>query len=72
MLCLITSKSRGDGYDVTISSLDFATGGLRLDSNVRVCHLFTLDLLVIDYKAGSLKSEKMQEITAKIIDLVNG
>lgn len=71
VLCLITSKSRGDEYDVSISSSDFTTGGLSLDSNVRVCHLFTLDPLIIDYKAGSLKPEKMQEVTAKITKMIS-
>lgn len=71
VLCLITSKSRGDDYDVSVSNSDFASGGLSLNSVVRVCHLFTLDPSIIDYKAGSLKPEKMREITTRIIKMVS-
>ncbi len=71
ILCLITSKSRGDGYDVPVTRADFTSGGLSIDSNVRTCHLFTLDPKIIDYKVGTLKSEKMKEITSKIVEMLN-
>lgn len=54
-----------------ISSADFASGGLSRDSNVRVCHLFTLDPKGIDYKAGALKPEKVQEVIASIIKILD-
>lgn len=71
VLCLITSRARNDGYDIPISSPDFASGGLSRDSSVRVCHLFTLDPAIIDYKAGKLKTDKLQEVTARIIEMLN-
>ncbi len=71
VLCLITSRARDDGFDIPISSLDFASGGLSRDSSVRVCHLFTLDPDIIDYKAGELKTAKLKEVTASIIRMLN-
>lgn len=70
VLCLITSRMRGDDYDVLIKKTDFATGGLRRKSNARPCHLFSLDPRVIEYKAGTLKPEKIKEVTAKIVEMV--
>jgi mRNA interferase MazF len=70
VLCLITSKARSDGYDVLIKKADFTSGGLRRDSNVRPCHLFSLDPSVIEYKAGTLKAEKVDEVIAKIVYMV--
>ena len=71
VLCLITSRSRNDGYDVSIRRTDFTSGGLSIDSIVRTCHLFTIDPKLIDYKAGILKAEKIKEITAKIVAMLN-
>jgi mRNA interferase MazF len=70
VLCLITSRVRGDSFDVPITKADFATGGLRGDSNVRACHVFTLDSSIIDYKAGTLKDDKVKEVTARIIEML--
>ncbi len=70
VLCLITSQGRGDGFDVPLIKSDFATGGLRGDSNVRACHLFTLDSSIIDYKAGMLKDDKVKEVTARIVEML--
>jgi mRNA interferase MazF len=71
VLCLITSKSRGDDYDVSITKADFISGGLSIDSNVRACHMFTLDPKIIDYQAGALKPEKVNEVISKIIKMLN-
>lgn len=71
VLCLITSRTRNDGFDVPIASTDFVSGGLNRASVVRVCHLFTLDPAIIDYIAGELKAEKQQEVTASIIRMLN-
>lgn len=32
ILCLITSRTRGDGFDIPITKADFASGGLSIDS----------------------------------------
>jgi len=69
-LCMITSRARNDGFDILIAGSDFETGGLRIDSVVRFCHLFTIDSDVIEYRAGTLKQEKTQEIVDRIVELL--
>lgn len=71
ILCMITSRGRGDGYDVAITKADFEGGGLRADSFVRTCHLFSIDESIIEYQVGQLKDEKVKEVIAKIIALLN-
>jgi mRNA interferase MazF len=71
VLSLITTRSRGDSFDVVITKTDFVSGGLNVDSYVRTCHLFTLDPKMIDYVAGRLKTEKIKEITSKIVKMLN-
>jgi mRNA interferase MazF len=71
ILCMITSRGRNDGYDAPLTLADFENGGLRIDSYVRTCHLFTIDENIIEYKVGMLKEEKVQEIVAKIVAMVS-
>lgn len=70
VLCLITSKTRNDGFDIPITKADFASGSLSIDSAVRPCHLFSLDPQLVAYTAGRLKSTKVKAVTAKIIEMV--
>jgi mRNA interferase MazF len=71
VLCMITSRRRDDGYDVALTQSDFDSGGLRIDSFVRSCHLFTIDESIIEYKVGRLKEEKVMEVVGKIVDLIS-
>lgn len=71
ILCMITSRARNDGYDVPLTKADFESGGLRADSFVRSCHLFSVDESIIEYQAGKLKDEKVKEVIANIIALLN-
>lgn len=70
VLCLITSRARENGYDVSIRAEDFASGGLNRDCAVRICHLFTVDPSLIDCTAGVLRLAKMQEVTAGIVSML--
>ena len=70
VLCLITSRGRDDGYDVSINKTDFASGGLRIDSFIRTCHLFTMDENIIEYKAGQIKDKKLAEVVDKIVTML--
>lgn len=71
ILCQITSKSVADSYAIPIVSTDFASGSLPQDSNVRPNRLFTADANIILYRAGILTSSKVQEVVAKIIQIVS-
>ena len=70
ILCMITSRGRNDGYDVSITKADFASGGLRIDSYIRTCHLFSIDERMIEYQAGKLKETKIKEVIEKLVALL--
>mgnify|MGYP005854676207 CR=1 FL=1 len=71
ILCQITSKSVADSYAIPITNADFASGGLPQDSNIRPNRLFTADANIILYRAGVLAPKKVQEVVAKIIQIVS-
>ena len=70
ILCQITSQRIADSYAITIENSDFSEGGLNQTSNIRPNRLFTADLEIILYKAGKLKTEKLNEAIAKIVEII--
>ncbi len=70
ILCQITSQSRTDSYAIAITNEDFASGGLNQDSNIRPNKLFTSDRQIILYQVGQLKLEKIAEVIAQIIEIL--
>jgi len=70
ILCQITSQTVSDQYAITIENRDFSSGGLNQISNVRPNRLFTADCQIILYKAGQLKPEKLEEVIARIIEIL--
>ena len=70
LLCQITSRAVTDKYAVPIAREDFATGGLRRNSNARANRLFAADAQIILYKAGTLAPGKFQEVIARIVEVV--
>ncbi|MBM3238239.1 type II toxin-antitoxin system PemK/MazF family toxin [Candidatus Poribacteria bacterium] len=71
ILCQITSRAVSDSYTIPITDDDFATGGLRQGSNVRPNRLFTADSHTILYRVGTLKTTKVQEVVARIIQIIS-
>ena len=71
ILAQITSKNFYDSYAIEITSDDFLSGGLRVDSNVRPNKLFTAETDIIIYKAGNLKAEKTKEVIDEIVNLLS-
>ena len=71
ILCQVTSKTVADTYAIPISDSDFTTGNLRQDSNVRPNRLFTADSNIILYRAGVLAPGKVQEVVAKIVQIIS-
>ena len=69
ILCQITSQARSDGYSVPLTAADFERGRLVRDSFIRPNRLFTVEQSVILYAAGKVKTEKLSEIRAKILQL---
>ena len=71
ILCQITSRSVADSYAIHITNIDFAGGGLPRDSNIRPNRLFTADANIVLYRAGVLTAKKVQEVVAKIIQIIS-
>ncbi len=49
---------------------DFISGNLRQSINIRPNRLFTADCQIILSKVGQLKSEKFDEVIAKIVEIL--
>ncbi len=70
ILCQITSQAVADSYAVPLSDGDVSRGGLRQASNVRPNRLFTAESSSILYRAGTISSAKMQEVLAKLVQIL--
>jgi mRNA interferase MazF len=70
ILCQITSQRIADRYAIPLENSDFSEGGLNQISNIRPNRLFTADREIILYKAGKLKTEKLYEAIAKIVEII--
>lgn len=70
ILCQITSQRIADRYAIPLENSDFSEGGLNQTSNIRPNRLFTADREIILYKAGKLKTEKLYEAIAKIVEII--
>ena len=71
ILCQITSQSVRDEDAVRIDDNDFESGGLRQVSNVRPNRVFTADEHIILYRAGHLKTERVQLVISKMVQLLS-
>jgi mRNA interferase MazF len=71
LLCQITSKIATDSYAIPVTDADFTSGGVHQDSNIRPNRLFTADANIILYRAGALTLTKVQEVVAKIVQIVS-
>jgi mRNA interferase MazF len=70
ILCQITSQQFRDRYAIPINESDFEEGSLQKISNIRPNRIFTADCKIILYKAGHLKSDKIDAVLKKIIDIL--
>ena len=72
ILCQITSQQFRDRYAVPLNESDFETGSLRKISNIRPNRIFTADGKIILYKAGHLKSDKVDAALKMVIRILTG
>ncbi len=70
ILCQITSQAISDTYAIPLETADFSQGQLSQKSNIRPNRLFTADSRIIQYRAGVAKPEKIQQVIAKIIEIL--
>ncbi|MEW6457118.1 MAG: type II toxin-antitoxin system PemK/MazF family toxin [Acidobacteriota bacterium] len=71
ILCQITSQTIKDKYTVPIDDDDFVQGSLKQPSNVRPNRIFTADSLIVLYRAGNLKPDKVNGIIEKVIEIIH-
>ena len=70
ILCQITSQSVKDNYSILLNDADFVEGGLKQLSNLRPNRIFTADSHIILYRVGKLKSEKLNKVIEKIVEII--
>lgn len=71
ILCQITSRQFEDRYSVSLDEFDFEEGSLQKISNIRPNRVFSADSRIILYKAGHIKSDKIDEVIKKIIVILS-
>ena len=69
ILCQITSEARYDKYAIDLRESNFKEGKLNVSSMIRPNRLFTAEKSIINYKIGSLKSEKLKEVIDIVIKI---
>ena len=69
ILCQITTQSRRDSYSIPLTSSDFESGRLNVDSFIRSNRLFTVDHAVIAYAIAKIRPFKLDEVRTKIRQL---
>jgi mRNA interferase MazF len=72
VLCQVTSKDKGDKLAIELGIDDFLEGGLTRVSYIRPSRIFTAEKSIIQYKAGSIKKEKSDQVKDLIVSLLDG
>ena len=70
ILCQITSRQLTDQYAIPLRDQHFSLGSLRQESNIRPNRLFTADSRIIQYRAGHLKDNHLEQVIQKIIGIL--
>lgn len=70
ILCQITSQLIKDNYSILIDDKDFKEGSLKQQSNLRPNRIFTADSHIVLYRIGNLKSDKLNKIIEKVIEII--
>jgi mRNA interferase MazF len=71
ILCQITTKTNRDKYAIALERSDFEAGSLPEPScSIRPNRLFTAEKSLIIRKAGKLKTEKMDEVIAGLVAIL--
>jgi mRNA interferase MazF len=70
VLCQITSQAVADSYAVPLTDLDCTSGGLRQASHIRPNRLFSAESRIIFYRAATISPTQMQEVLAKLVQIL--
>jgi len=69
ILAQITKIERTDEDIISLKKSDFSSGMLRKDSFIIPSIIFTAESGSIEYKAGSLKQEKVKQVEKKLVEI---
>jgi len=69
ILCQITGQPRPDQDIIELKSNEFQSGGISRDSYIRPSILFTINKSRINYKAGTLKRDKIKQVEKQICEI---
>jgi mRNA interferase MazF len=70
IVCQITSQAKKDRYAIPLDSRDFETGGLKLPSHVRPNRIFTADSSLVLYRAGVIRTTKLNDVIAEVVKII--
>ena len=70
ILCQITSRDIKDNFAVKLKSEDFVRGSLPIESNIRPNRLFTADRHIILYKIGHVHQQKIDQVIARAVNII--
>lgn len=70
MLCEITTQPVRNQYVIPLNNTDFLSGGLSQDSNIRPEKITTIERRLVRYKVGRLKPGKVEEVTKKVVEII--
>jgi mRNA interferase MazF len=68
LVCQMTGSSFEKSVEIPVTDSDFQRGKLKRQGYIRIDKLFSAEKSLINYKIGSLKSEKFNEILNAIIN----
>jgi mRNA interferase MazF len=71
IVCQITSKSKSDPFSLPLSTHDFISGGLPVDSFIRPNKIFTADKNIILSVAGHLSQNKINDTLNAVITIIS-
>ena len=71
IVCQITSVSKSDPFALPITLADFSSGGLPIDSFIRLNKIFTADKKIILSIAGRLNEAKIDNAINAIITIIS-
>jgi len=69
ILAQITGKPRSDPDLLDLKIKDFQSGGISRDSFIRPSILFTIHKSKINYEAGKLNQEKINQVQNKLCEI---
>ena len=67
ILAQITTKKRNDEDLISLSKKDFYQGQLSQESFIITSKIFTIDSLIIEYRAGKINKEKIKEVEERLV-----